>query len=627
MRPASSWKDLPHGAPLMSHVLQHVVLPGEFDREVLPLYVRAASGVRVRGRGSVTVEPGRTASFASYFNGFPAAYWHRSTGLESVTLVVEVDGRADVALMASDADGRARRVEMRESATGRIEFDASLSGFVDGGWLWFDIAASDEQVALRDARWVTSRTPQIEPRASVGITTFNKPDYCVATLAALAADRRLDGVVERVIVVDQGDRRVDAEEGFAEAAAALGSRLRLVRQSNLGGSGGYARVMDDVGRSTESFALLMDDDVHVETESVRRAIVFAAYCSEPTIVGGHMIDLFDRTKLYAWAEVVDEAPFMWRAEHAERMPLDLATTDLRDEPLLHRSMEADYNGWWMCVIPRAAIVRTGLPLPAFIKWDDAEYGLRARARGIPTVTLPGVALWHMSWEGKDDHVDWQAYFHARNRIVAALLHSGAPHGGTLLVHSRRVDLKHVLSMQYYPVALRHAALEAVLSGPEHMHDDLRTALGRARALSGEFPETADAPPDATAPEAPAWPDDESDMPVGWRLRVFTLSALVSALLHRPRGLAQGIEVAVDARRSRWWRLARYDSALVTASASGRRHLYVRDRAAARALLSESIRLHRRLRREWPRLAERYRSADLTSADAWARTFENAGAAR
>ncbi len=458
MRPASSWKDLPHGAPLMSHVLQHVVLPGEFDREVLPLYVRAASGVRVRGRGSVTVEPGRTASFASYFNGFPAAYWHRSTGLESVTLVVEVDGRADVALMASDADGRARRVEMRESATGRIEFDASLSGFVDGGWLWFDIAASDEQVALRDARWVTSRTPQIEPRASVGITTFNKPDYCVATLAALAADRRLDGVVERVIVVDQGDRRVDAEEGFAEAAAALGSRLRLVRQSNLGGSGGYARVMDDVGRSTESFALLMDDDVHVETESVRRAIVFAAYCSEPTIVGGHMIDLFDRTKLYAWAEVVDEAPFMWRAEHAERMPLDLATTDLRDEPLLHRSMEADYNGWWMCVIPRAAIVRTGLPLPAFIKWDDAEYGLRARARGIPTVTLPGVALWHMSWEGKDDHVDWQAYFHARNRIVAALLHSGAPHGGTLLVHSRRVDLKHVLSMQYYPVALRHAAV-------------------------------------------------------------------------------------------------------------------------------------------------------------------------
>ncbi|GAA3630083.1 glycosyltransferase [Microbacterium awajiense] len=609
----------------MSHVLQHVVLPGELDHEVLPLYVRADSGLRVDGRRSVTIEPGRTVSFASYFNAFPAAYWRRWAALESVTLVVDIGGTADVALMASDPDGRAHRVDFREATTGRIEFDTPLSGFADGGWLWFDVAASSEAVAVRDARWVATSAPRVEPRASVGITTFNKPDYCVATLSALAEDRSLDDVVERVIVVDQGDRRVEAEEGFAAAASALGRRLRLVRQPNLGGSGGYARVMDEVDRSSEPFALLMDDDVHVEPEAVRRAIVFAAYCSRPTIVGGHMLDLFHRTKLYAWAEVVDEVPFMWRAEHAERMPLDLAGTDLREEPLLHRPMEADYNGWWMCVIPREAITRTGLPLPAFIKWDDAEYALRARAQGIPTVTLPGVALWHMSWEGKDDHVDWQAYFHARNRIVTALLHSSVPRGGTLLVHSRRVDLKHVLSMQYYPVALRHTALEAVLGGPEHMHDDLRTALGRARALAAEFPETADAPADAAAPAAPPWPDDESDMPAGRRLKAFTLSALLSAWFHRPRGLAHGIDVALDARHARWWRLSRYDSALVTAAGSGRRHLYVRDRVAARRLLRESARLHRRLRREWPRLVQRYRAADLTSSRAWAHTFEAAEA--
>ena len=63
-----------------------------------------------------------------------------------------------------------------------------------------------------------------------------------------------------------------------------------------------------------------------------------------------------------------------------------------------------------------------MPLPLFIKWDDAEYGLRARSRGYRTATVPGIAIWHMSFLEKDDTSDWQAYFHYRNRYVAAALH-------------------------------------------------------------------------------------------------------------------------------------------------------------------------------------------------------------
>ena len=45
---------------------------------------------------------------------------------------------------------------------------------------------------------------------------------------------------------------------------------------------------------------------------------------------------------------------------------------------MHRRIDVDYNGWWMCLIPTSILIREiGLALPVFIKWDDVEYGIRA----------------------------------------------------------------------------------------------------------------------------------------------------------------------------------------------------------------------------------------------------------
>ena len=51
--------------------------------------------------------------------------------------------------------------------------------------------------------------------------------------------------------------------------------------------------------------------------------------------------------------------------------------------LLHRRIDVDYNGWWMCMIPRQVAEELGQPLPLFIKWDDADYGLRAGRARLP----------------------------------------------------------------------------------------------------------------------------------------------------------------------------------------------------------------------------------------------------
>ncbi len=189
------------------------------------------------------------------------------------------------------------------------------------------------------------------------------------------------------------------------------------------------------------YILFMDDDIEIEPDSVLRALALSRFAKTPMLVGGQMLNLQERSHLHTMGEVVNRSVFMWSAAPNVEYDHDFSTKPLRDREnskLLHRRIDVDFNGWWMCMIPRVVAEQIGQPLPLFIKWDDAEYGLRARAAGYPTVTMPGAAIWHMAWSDKDDAIDWQAYFHLRNRLVVAALHMpGDGRGGWCSTRSKR----------------------------------------------------------------------------------------------------------------------------------------------------------------------------------------------
>lgn len=629
------------------HVLQKVVFPLDRDPDILPLYAdpevwTSVSGRPVRlserarlgnilGRESARILAGRRVSFGTYFNAFPASYWQHWTTVSAVQLTVRTNGRATIVVYRSNGAGIRQRVSSFEvDGIATTTTELPLDRYADGGWIWFDIVADAQDLIFEGARWSTRDEPARRGRASIGITTYNKPQYCVETLLRVAQDPDVRDVIDRVFVVDQGERHVADEPRFADARAALGDSLEIITQSNLGGSGGFARAMvAALARRDSDFIQLLDDDVQVEPESIRRSVVFGRYSSEPTIVGGHMFDLLNRPTIHAWAEVVDDRPFVWRVVNQEQMPHDFSQQNLRQSPFLHARLDADYNGWWMSLIPLDVVRRIGLPIPAFIKWDDAEYSLRAREHGVGTVSVPGVALWHVSWLDKDDSLDWQAYFHARNRILTALLHSRSERGGTLLRYSRRADLKHLLAMQYYPVVLRHRAIRDLLSGPSHLGPSLRNAMPRARALAARFPETTvhrQGPGGWAAREGRrtfTW----SNQRPGWRQLGAMARAAGSALAvnwFRPASPQPDAEPDVEfARRDAlWWRVAGYDSALVSTADGSGKNLYRRDRRMFRHLLRESIALHRVLARRWPALSAEYRrsAAGFTSQEAWRRQF-------
>jgi galactofuranosylgalactofuranosylrhamnosyl-N-acetylglucosaminyl-diphospho-decaprenol beta-1,5/1,6-galactofuranosyltransferase len=82
------------------------------------------------------------------------------------------------------------------------------------------------------------------------------------------------------------------------------------------------------------------------------------------------------------------------------------------------------------------------------------------------------------------------------------------------------------------------------------------------------------------------------------------------------------EAEVPAMDAKWYRLARYDAAVVSMPDGTSAALYQRDPQLFRDLLTRTVDVHERLYREWPRLAELYRQRlpEITSPEAWDATF-------
>ncbi len=624
-------------------LLSRVILPrpGE-PLDVRKLYIEESdtNARRAHAPTRTTLEIGAESevSFATYFNAFPASYWRRWSILESVVLRVELTGTARVDLYRSKATGARITVGGTEAAgtedgaPGVVEFEVDLAPFEDGGWIWFDIT-TDTKVTVHSAGWYAPQTAPGRADVAVGIPTFNRPADAVNALAALTSDPLVDAVVTKVIVSDQGTSKAKDHPGFDDAAAALGDRLTIHNQPNLGGSGGYSRVMYEALKHTDCEQILfMDDDIRVEPDSILRALAFSRFAKKPTLVGGQMLNLQEPSHLHVMGEMVDSENFMWTGAVNTEYDHNFAKYPLNDEEhersrLLHRRIDVDYNGWWMCMIPRRVAEDLGQPLPLFIKWDDSEYGLRAGEHGYPTVTLPGAAIWHMAWSDKDDAIDWQAYFHLRNRLVVAALHWDGKISGLIASHLK-ATLKHLLCLEYSTVAIQNKAMDDFLAGPDHIFSILESALPEVRKMRAQFP-------DAVVLESAAALPAPSDK--RWRKKVNIPTNPLSISVRLTRGVLHQLsahnpehhvrpQINVATQDARWFSLCKVDGVTVT-TADGRGVVYrQRDRAKMFELLRESLSRQVQLGRKFNRMRKVYRNAlpQLTSTESWEAVLEPAG---
>ncbi|PTR24239.1 galactofuranosylgalactofuranosylrhamnosyl-N-acetylglucosaminyl-diphospho-decaprenol beta-1,5/1,6-galactofuranosyltransferase [Rhodococcus sp. OK519] len=597
-------------------LVQRGLFTGPTARVKDEMYARIVSGSAHRERFEVRLDKGAIVDTDAYFGRFAASYYQRWTTVHEVQVGFAHDagGRSLVLLRGSDSGGNVRTLATTEvDGAGTASLSAKLDTYLDGGWLWLEFRAIDGPLVVRELEWTVPAPSVIRP-AAIAICTFNRADDCADTVAAIAGDERMVAGIDAVYVVDQGTDHVSDRELFTEVAAKLGDKLVYLRQPNLGGAGGFTRGMYEVSAINEhANVLLMDDDILCEPETVLRMNAFANVTIEPMLVGAQMLYLMNPQNLHVSAEEADLSKLRagrWAANSLHDANLIKKRQDKR--------VDAGYNAWWSCLIPAEVVSRIGLPIPMFFQWDDIEYGIRSRAAGFITVTLPNAGVWHADFHWKDRD-DWAKYFSVRNSLIVAALHSDFDTKALSVTMGRELS-QYIVSMQYGLAYTMLRGIEDFLTGPSVLEDGGQAVLGAIRKERGKFPETVKYPTDAipgirssdlvTRIAGPEPDSDRMDL-------VLAKRAAMQWLGRTQHGIA-----SIPAADSHWWHVSLFDHAVVTdASQSGVR-IRRRDKDVAKEIGARMTKVLKQFREEGADTQRLFREAmpQLTSRENWARLY-------
>ncbi|HET7399939.1 MAG TPA: glycosyltransferase [Intrasporangium sp.] len=599
-----------------------------------PVYVAGESpGGPDRARFEVAA--GGVLDLGTYAAGFPAAGWHRLTGCTVARVRARLGGSGRLTLHAVDPAGDLSVLASWE-ATGEqrlCEHEFRLDG--DAQWLWLRAEAGARSVTVEQAGfWVRGHPRPVVLGAAV--TTMDRPDSCLELLRTLG--ELPDELLARVVVVDHGATRL-ADRPEALGATGLGHRLEVVAQPNAGGSGGFSRGMAQLldGSSQVTHVALLDDDICLDPESLRRAAALAALGFEG-LIGAQMLYTSSPTLLHSTGEVIDPRAFIWRTPAHGRSRADLDRTPMAGDAALRVAHRVDFSGWWMCLVPAPFLRSHGLAMPFFIKWDDVELGLRARDAGVATCTFPGVAVWHVPWVDKDTAVDWQVFFLVRNRLVTAALHGPRVPVRLLLGVAARAA-EHLVTMAYGAADLSAWAIEEFLAGPDALLAAQRAGIAPVRERVAGVAErlarraAAGAEPAGAQPvgrPVGAEPVGQPVGPVGGatvvppaeagrRGAAALPAALLRAFVWAPR---RATPVAVPLSRADVPTLGVLDAAYVSSASGATTSERRRDRALARRELARILVATARAAARWPALRRAYRGEQgrLTSPGTWEETF-------
>lgn len=409
-----------------------------------------------------------TFDFSTYFNSLSVRKLKQFTKAKSFTLHLELKGAAcEVQQTMGDAFAHdpieVEGVHRGLSASRQwqsvdmpltITDDMVIVGFIIKTEGSVDIRNSYYELeidgALNDVELVLSTT------------TFKKEAFIERNIGLVKEQivESADPIAKHfhMYVMDNG-RTLDAEKLTSD-------RITVIPNDNVGGAGGFTRgmitAMEQDPKATN--ILLMDDDVAVSPESIKRTYNLLRILKEEhreDMVSGAMLNY--EVGEDQWEDIGNMTPQGTFAGCKPGMRLTLFEDLIYNEMFTPTKWQRNnmYAAWWYCCIPISVIEKNGLPLPVFVRCDDAEYGIRCKTGFI---TMNSLCVWHMSFFERYNAAV-ERYQTTRNTMIAQATCGMAPDADFMkeLHNNIRLELK---KFGYANAELCLDAFEDFLKGPE-----------------------------------------------------------------------------------------------------------------------------------------------------------------
>lgn len=447
------------------NIVGTIKLPKSADISSLYIQCNEAAEIVYPEEGQkVTLRQGGVISSNSYFNSFFEKYYVKYTTLSSIYYSLKLEGDFQVSVYR-EVNGSSQKETISEEKFEKCQLSNPVNVLPiellqneNAGRLYIEITCLSEQGIFAEG-WIATDNPKVrDVSLGVVICTFKKEEYVKNTLAAILQDKLLQEKALKVFVVDNG-RTLDQSD-FRD------SRLALVPNKNAGGSGGFTRgLVEALEENIYSHLLVMDDDIELESEAICRLFSIHEYAKSDFVVAGGLLNLNKKYVLYEAGATYNESP-KTKGASGSLTPLnhniDLRTSDALNQLLVEE--DADYGGFWFCSFSKAIVEKMGLPLPLFIKLDDVEFCMRAkRALGLPTVTFPSLAVWHLPASAKN--LNWETYYYFRNDLITYAIHFPPSYSYTVSNFTKEIILA-LLKPDFDRAQMLIQAFEDYLQGPD-----------------------------------------------------------------------------------------------------------------------------------------------------------------
>lgn len=387
---------------------------------------------------------GEVQDFFTYFNSFSLKKWKYYTTLEQVTLRMEVRGKWKITWQSAGEPGIQSLLE--ETISGGMYEHTMAAESISAVLVGFQLQPLSQDAAIVSGAWYGSFSQWEDKKIGISITTFKRESYVTKNMALLKQFQQ-DHPWLYLQVVDNGSTLPEEQT----------DRFRLLHNPNFGGSGGFTRgLIEYVNAGNVDYVLLMDDDINIETSTLERT--HSLICSlkkefAESFLAGAMLQMeepvIQHENTAYWNKIVSKV-------RGQNVNLGLLDELCENEIVVHN--DNDYAGWWFCCIPVERIKNIGYPLPAFIKSDDMEYGIRNHRE---LIRMNGIGVWHEAFRKKMTPII--RFFSDRNSFILNHYAHGCDRSTLFIAVVGRL-IKRIMKGEFAYISVLSIALEEYRKG-------------------------------------------------------------------------------------------------------------------------------------------------------------------